>query len=145
MQWALTIKKKCFSYFKLWKVFKWLKQWVWRISCFTFIMTCFFEIHSLGSKRNKKSLGSRTFSAPLPHCPVQNSFQIILLFKSSDDPKKKNVKVISPYCHYLLVFGKTLNIVFVYPNGRFWPMKSMSTVQKDWVQMRPMSVFKSGT
>lgn len=70
----------------------------------------FFEIHSLGSKRNKKSLCSRTFYAPLQYYPMQNSFQIILLFKSSVDPKKKNIKVISPYCHYLLVWGKILNI-----------------------------------
>lgn len=38
---------------------------------------------------------------------------------------------------------EALHIIFGNPKGKFWPMKSMSTVQQDWVQVRPISVFKS--
>lgn len=88
-------------------------------------------------------MNSSTFYALPQHCPMQNSFQIILLFKFSW-PKKEKSKGYFSVLSLLTRLGETLNIIFGNPNGRFWLMKSLSIVQKDWVQRRPMSVFKSG-
>lgn len=72
----------------------------------------FFEIHSLDSKRNKKSLCSRTFYAPLQYYPMQNSFQIILLFKSSVDPKKEKYKGYFSLLSLLTSFGENIKYNF---------------------------------